>query len=135
MKRAWVLALVSARAEPTEGGEGLMTMTRNTGELPATSRGEITPGRKPRRLWPAIDARRRLNARPTDGIRTKAASLKRDDPGSPDATTTGRRQPGTATPQPGGNEGDLNRAIISHAKRARDRAAQSLRLSRLSAKP
>jgi hypothetical protein len=111
-----------------------MTMTRNTGERPATSRGELTPGRGPRRLWPAIDARRRLNARPTDGIRTKADSLKRDDPGSPDATTIGRRQPGQASPQSGGNEGDLNRAIIRHAKGARDRAAQSLRLARMSAK-
>jgi hypothetical protein len=110
-------------------------MTRKTGDLPATDRGESTPDRRPRRLWPAIDARRRLNARPTDSIRTKSDPLNRDDSGSPDATTTGRRQPGTATPQPGGNEGDLNRAIISHAKRARDRAAQSLRLSRLSAKP
>lgn len=108
-------------------------MTRNTGELPATSRGALAPDRGPRRLWPAIDARRRINARPTDGIRTQADALKRDDAGSPDATTTGRRQ--RSQTQSGGNERDLNRAIIRHAKRARDRAAQSLRLSRMSAKP
>jgi hypothetical protein len=107
-------------------------MTRNTGDLPATSRGELTPERRPRRLWPAIDARRRLNARASDSIRTTSDS--RDDPGSSDATTTGRRKRSQTRPQSGGTEGELNRAIIRHAKRARDRAAQSLRLSRTSAK-
>jgi hypothetical protein len=111
----------------------LKTMTRNTGELPTTSRGAVTPDRKPRRLWPAIDARRRINARPTDGIRTAADALKRDDSGSADATTTGRRK--RSETLSGGKEGDLNRAIIRHAKRARDRAAQSLRLARMSPKP
>jgi hypothetical protein len=108
-------------------------MTRNTGEVPTTSRGAVTPDRRPRRLWPAIDARRRINARPTDGIRTTADALKRDDSGPPDTTTTGRRK--RSETQSGGSEGDLNRAIIRHAKRARDRAAQSLRLSRMAAKP
>jgi hypothetical protein len=111
----------------------LKTMTRNTGELPTTSRGAVAPDRRPRRLWPAIDARRRINARPTDGIRTTADALKRNDSGSAEATTTGRSK--RSDTQSGGNEGDLNRAIIRHAKRARDRAAQSLKLSRMSAKP
>jgi hypothetical protein len=45
--------------------------TRTEHNSAARRRGELTRDRGPRRLEPAIEARRRLNALRTDGTRTK----------------------------------------------------------------
>src|ERR1700745_4195421 len=55
---------------PTEGREGLKTMTRTEHNRAARRRGELTGDRGSRRLSPAIDAQRRLNARQADATQT-----------------------------------------------------------------
>jgi len=97
-------------------------------DLPEGDAGKPAPGRGSRRLWPAIDARRRLNARPADGIRTG----DRNQPRSSDPTPGRRAKRDRAVAQVRTTEGELNRDIVRRAKRFRERAAQSLRRSRRS---
>ena len=97
-------------------------------DLPEGDAGKPAPGRGSRRLWPAIDARRRLNARPADGIRTG----DRNQPRSSDPTPRAGAKRDRAVAQVGTSERELHRAIVRRAKRARERAAQSLRRSRSS---
>ena len=77
--RAGVLALFF-RADPTEGREGLKTMTRMRQDLAARRRGELNRDRGSRQLSSAIDAQRHLNARRADSTRAKAHAVGPSDP-------------------------------------------------------
>jgi hypothetical protein len=55
-------------------------MTRTEHNQAARRRGELTRDRGSRRLSPAIEARRRVNALQVDGTRTKADPIGPSDP-------------------------------------------------------
>jgi hypothetical protein len=55
-------------------------MTPTEHNQAARRRGELTRDRGSRRLWSAIEARRRVNALQADGTRTKADPHGPDDP-------------------------------------------------------
>jgi hypothetical protein len=113
-------------------------MTRTEHNRAARRRGELTGDRGSRRLSPAIDARRRLNTRRADGTRTKAdlhgpsdrryAYLARSYDGRALAIRLSKRGDGSA--DDGKNEREFYREIVRRANVARDRAAETLRLSR-----
>jgi hypothetical protein len=113
-------------------------MTRTEHNRAARRRGELTRDRGSRRLSPAIDAQRRLNARRADGTRTNAdpvgpsdrryAYLARSYDGEALAIRLAQRGDGSV--QDGQNEREFYREILRRANMARDRAAESLRLSR-----
>ena len=111
-------------------------MTRTAHNSAARRRGEVTGDRGSRRLSPAIDAQRRLNARRADGTPTPA------DPFGPNdrryayrryayLTRSSRRlaKRGDVSVDDGMNERELYRQIISRATTFRERAAESLRRS------
>jgi hypothetical protein len=107
-------------------------MTRSKGDdLPQDGATNRAPERGTRRLWPAIDARRRLNARPADDVRTKAEAPGNGQASS-DPTQKRRAQRGPTVVPNARNEGEFNREIVRRAKRARERAAQSLKRARRS---
>jgi hypothetical protein len=111
-------------------------MTRSKGDdLPAGGTGKLTPGRGSRRLWPAIDARRRLNARPASGIPAQADPPDRNDPPSSPPTSRRRAKSSPTVVERAHHEGDFHREIVRRAKRVRERAAQSLRRSRRAEEP
>ena len=124
------------RADPTEGREGLRSMTRTEHNLAARRRGELTRDRGSRRISPAIDAQRRLNARQADGTPTNAAPfgpkdrryayLTRSYEGL--ARRLAKRDAGSVEGDE--NEVELYRKIIRRAKSVRERAAESLTRSR-----
>jgi hypothetical protein len=111
-------------------------MTRTEHNLAARRRGELTRDRGSRRITPAIDAKRRLNARQADGTRTNA------DPFGPNdrryayptrsyearARRLAKRDAGSVEGDQ--NEVELYREIIRRAKSVRERAAESLTRSR-----
>jgi hypothetical protein len=113
-------------------------MTPTERNRAARRRGELTRGRGSRRLSSAIDAQRRLNTRRADGTRTKAdpvgpnnhryAYLTRSYDGEAPAKRLAKR--GDASVEDGKNERELYQEIIRRANVARERAAESLRLSR-----
>jgi hypothetical protein len=78
----------SLRAVPTEGWEGVKTMTRTEHHHAARRRGELARDRGSRRVSSAIDAQRRLNPRPARGTPTKADSVGPSDPRSGYPTRT-----------------------------------------------
>ena len=78
--REGFLAL-SLSCDAIEGREGLKTMTLTQHDLAARRRGERNRDRASLRLSPAIDAKRRLNARRAHGTRTKADPFGPSDPG------------------------------------------------------
>jgi hypothetical protein len=111
-------------------------MTRTEHYSAARRRGELTGDRGSRRLSPAIDAQRRLNARRADGTPTNA------DPFGPNdrryayptrlydenglAKRLAKRADGGV--EDGVTERELYREIIRRASTFRERAAESLRL-------
>ena len=113
-------------------------MTRTEHNRAARRRGELTRDRGSRRLSPAIDAQRRLNTRRVDGTRTNAdphgpsdrryAYLGRSYDEKGLAKRLSKRGDGSV--QDGQNEREFYREIMRRANMARDRAAESLRLSR-----
>jgi hypothetical protein len=113
-------------------------MTRTQPNRAARRRGESTRDRGSRRLSPAIDAQRRLNARPAPGTPTNVDSfvsndrryayLTRSYDGEALAIRLAQRGDGSA--EDGKNEREFYREILRRANMARDRGAESLRLSR-----
>jgi hypothetical protein len=113
-------------------------MTPTEHNRAARRRGELTRDRGSRRLSSAIDAQRRLNTRRADGTRTNA------DPAGPndrryayptrsyDGEALAKRfaKRGDGGVEDGKNEGEFYREILRRATIARERAAESLRLSR-----
>jgi hypothetical protein len=121
------------RANPTEGREGLNTMTRTEPNRAARRRGELTGDRGSRRLAPAIDAQRRLNARRAEATQTDT------DPFSPndrryayltrhdwEGLVKRLAKPGDGGTEEGTDERELYREIIRRAKTVRERAASTL---------
>lgn len=113
-------------------------MTPTDHNRAARRRGELTRDRGSRRLSSAIDAQRRLNTRRADGPRTKADAVGPNDrryaylTRSYDAEAMGKRlaKRGDGSVEDGKNEGEFYREILRCANVARERAAESLRLSR-----
>jgi hypothetical protein len=113
-------------------------MTPTEHNRAARRRGELTRDRGSRRLSSAIDAQRRVNTRRADGTRTKAdpvgpnnrryAYLTRSYDG--DALAKRSARGGHGSVEDGQNEREFYREIIRRANIARERAAESLRLSR-----
>ena len=113
-------------------------MTRTAHNSAARRRGEVTGDRGSRRLSPAIDAQRRLNARRADGTPTTAdpfgpndrryAYLTRSYDEKGPVKRLAKR--GDVSVDDGMNERELYRQIIRRAKTFRERAAESLRRSR-----
>jgi hypothetical protein len=103
-----------------------------SGDLPAPRRNGISRDRGTRRLWPAIDARRRLNAQ-ANSTRNDTDPVGRDDPHTAGPTPTQGPKRVDARPEVGAslevrkNEGEFLREIVRRAKRARERAAESLK--------
>ena len=128
--RAGVLALSLPRG-PNRGTEGLKTMTRTAHNSAARRRGEVTGDRGSRRLSPAIDAQRRLNAQRADGTPTPADPFGPNDRRYAYLTRSSRRlaKRGDVSVDDAMNERELYRQIISRAKTFRERAAESLRRS------
>jgi hypothetical protein len=108
-------------------------MTRTEHNRAARRRGELTRDRGSRRLSPAIDAQRRLNARQADGTPTTAEAF--DDRRYAYLTRSydenglaeGLAKRGYRSVEDGMNERELYRQIIRRAKAFRERAAESLR--------
>jgi hypothetical protein len=69
-----------SRADPTEGRKGVKTMTSRRRDWAARTRGQLNRERGSRRLLPAIDAQRSLNAPRAEGSRTKAHPVDLSDP-------------------------------------------------------
>ena len=113
-------------------------MTRTEQYSAARRRGELTRDRGSRRLSPAIDAQRRLNARRADGTPTnpdpfgpndrRYAYLKRSYDENGLAKRAAKRDDGSM--EHGMTERELYREIIRRASTFRERAAESLRRSR-----
>jgi hypothetical protein len=111
-------------------------MTRTEHNLAARRRGELTRDRGSRRISPAIDAQRRLNARQADGTPTNAgpfgpndrryAYLTRSYEGL--ARRLAKRDAGSVEGDE--NEVELYRKNIRRATSVRERAAESLTRSR-----
>jgi hypothetical protein len=128
----------SFRANPTEGLEGLKIMTPTEPNRAAGRRGGVTRDRGSRRPSFAIDAQRRLNTGRADRTRTKAdpvgpndhryAYLTRTHAGEALAKRSAKR--GDVSVEGGKNEREFYREILRRANIARERAAESLRLSR-----
>lgn len=78
-KRAGVLALFLARG-PNRGMGRREDMMRTEHDQAARRRGELARDRRSRRVFAAIDAQRRLNARPARATRTKAYPFGPSDP-------------------------------------------------------
>jgi hypothetical protein len=121
------------RADPTEGREGLKTMTRTEHNSAARRRGELIGDRGSRRLSPAIDAQQRLNARHADATPTDTAPFSTGDRRFPyltrhDSEGLVKRsaKPGDGTMEEGTDERELYREIIRRAKTVRERAASAL---------
>lgn len=112
-------------------------MTRPEHNRPARRRGELTRDRGSLRLSPAIDAQRRLNARPADGTPTNADPFGPNDRRHADLTRSydenglAKRlaERGDGSVEDGMNERELYRQIIRRANTFRERAAESLRPS------
>ena len=110
-------------------------MTQTEHNSAARRRGELTRDRGSRRLSPAIDAQRRLNARRADGTPTNARAGSANDRGdaylsrSYDENGLAKRlaKPADGTVEGGMNEREIYRQIIRRAKTFRERAAESLR--------
>jgi hypothetical protein len=113
-------------------------MTRTEHNRAARRRGELTRDRGSRRFSPAMDAQRRLDARRADGTPTNADSfvpndrryayLTRSYDGEALAIRVAQRGDGSV--EDGKNEHEFYREILRRANIARDRADESLRLSR-----
>ena len=121
------------RADPTEGREGLKTMTRTEHNSAARRRGELTGDRGSRRLSPAIDAERRLNARHVDATPTDSDPFSANDRRYPYLTrhdgeglVKRSAKRGDGTMEEGTDERELYREIIRRAKTVRERAASAL---------
>jgi hypothetical protein len=118
-------------------------MTWSEQNWAARSRGELTRDRGSRRLSPAIDAQRRLNARRADGTSTNADPLGPNDrryaylTRSYEEKGLARRlaKRGDGSAEEGINEREFYREIIRRAKTVRERAAESLRRSPRVAQP
>ena len=112
-------------------------MTRTEHNRPARRRGELTRDRGSRRLSPAIDAQRRLNARRVDGTPTNAEAFGPNDrryaypTRSYDENGLAKRlaKRGDGSVEEGMNEREYYRQIIRRANTFRERAAESLRPS------
>ena len=112
-------------------------MTRTERYSAARRRGELTGDRGSRRLSPAIDAQRRLNARRADGTPTNADPVGPNDrryaypTRSYDENGLAKRlaKRGDAGVEDGMTERELYREIIRRASTFRERAAESLRRS------
>lgn len=112
-------------------------MTRTERNSAARRRGELTRDRGSRQLSPAIDARRRLNARRADGTPTNADPFGPNDrryaylTRSSDEKSLAKRlaKPGDGSVEHGKNERELYREIIRRAKTVRERATETLRRS------
>ena len=112
-------------------------MTRTEHYSAARSRGELTGDRGSRRLSPAIDAQRRLNARRADGTPTNADPVGPNDrryaypTRSYDESSLAKRlaKRGDGGVEDGMTERELYREIIRRASTFRERAAESLRRS------
>jgi hypothetical protein len=112
-------------------------MTRTEHNRAARRRGELTRDRGSRRLSPAIDDQRRLNARRADGTPTSAeafgpndrryAYLTRSYGENRLAKRLAKRGDGGV--EDGVTERELYREIIRRASTFRERAAESLRRS------
>jgi hypothetical protein len=115
----------------------LKIMTRTEHNSAARRRGELTGDRGSRRLSPAMDAQRRLDARRADRAGTNAepfnpkdrryAHLTRYDDEGLLKRLANRRD---ASVGGGEDEGELYREIIRRAKTFRERAAESLTRAR-----
>jgi hypothetical protein len=114
-------------------------MPRTEHNLAARKRGELSRDRGSRRISPAIDAQRRLNALRADGTRTNADPFGPNDRRYAYPTTRFYDDDGLvrrlAKRNDGGVEGDQNerefyREIIRRATSVRERAAESLTRSR-----
>jgi hypothetical protein len=112
-------------------------MTRTEPNRAARRRGELTGDRGSRRLSPAIDAHRRLNARQADATPANTdqfsandrryAYLTRHDG---EGLVKRLAKPGDGSMEEGADEHELYREIIRRAKTVRERAAESLTRSR-----
>lgn len=109
-------------------------MTRTEHNRAARRRGELTRDRGSRRLSPAIDAQRRLNARRADGIPTNPEAFDANDRRYAYLTRSyenglakrlAKRADGTVEDDM--NEREIYRQIIRRANTFRERAAESLR--------
>jgi hypothetical protein len=108
-------------------------MTRTEHNAAARRRGELTGDRGSRRLSPAIDAQRRLNARQADATPTdtdpfspndrRYAYLTRHDG---EGLVKRLAKPGDGSIEEGTNEREFYREIIRRAKTVRERAASAL---------
>jgi hypothetical protein len=113
-------------------------MTPMRQDLAARRRGELTRDRGSRPLSSAIDAQRRLNTGRADGPRTKADPVGPNDrryahlTRSYDGEGMGKRlaKRGDGSVEDGKNESEFYREIVRRANVARERATESLRLSR-----
>lgn len=110
-------------------------MTRTEHNRAARRRGELTRDRGSRRLSPAIDAQRRLNALRADGIPTNPEAFDPNDrryaylTRSYDENGLAKRlaKRGGGSVEDGMNEREFYRQIIRRANTFRERAAESLR--------
>ena len=113
-------------------------MTRTEHNRAARRRGELTRDRGSRRLSSAIDTQRRLNTRPADGPPPKADPVDPNDRSSGyltrsyDGEAMRKRiaKRGDESVKDGESEGEFYREIVRRTDVARERAAESLRLSR-----
>jgi hypothetical protein len=113
-------------------------MTRTEHNRAVRRRGELTRDRGSRRLASAIDAQRRLNTRRADGPPTKADPVVPNDrragylTWSYDGEAMGKRiaKRGDESAEDRKTEGEFYREIVRRANVARERTAESLRLSR-----
>jgi hypothetical protein len=78
--RGGIVASEHLSGVPTEGWEGVETMTRTQRDWAARRRGELAGDHGSRRVSSAMDAQRRLKARPARGTRTKADPVGPSDP-------------------------------------------------------
>jgi len=108
-------------------------MTRTEHNSAARRRGELTRDRGSRRLSPAIDAQRRLNARRADGTPTNADPFGPNDRRYAYLTRSYENglakrlaKRGDGSVEDGMNERELYRQIIRRAETFRERAAESL---------
>src|SRR5947209_9773320 len=108
-------------------------MTRTEHNSAARRRGELTGDRGSRRLSPAIDAQRRLNARHADPAPTDTDPSSANDRRYPYLTrhdgeglVKGPANPGDGSMEEGTDERELYREIIRRAKTVRERAASAL---------
>lgn len=108
-------------------------MTRTEHNWAARRRGELTGDRGSRRLSPAIDTQRRLNARHADAPPTDPDPFSENDRRyayrtrhDGEGPVKRLAKPGDGSMEEGTDERELYREIIRRAKTVRERAANAL---------